>query len=77
MSVNGKVYNLEPNTPAWTLSVGALTTVVTWPGVSYATLTPQTATIVIPRLEEANLSSHCGLPLPPTGTPNELYQMLP
>jgi hypothetical protein len=44
--VNGKTYNLLDGTEVYILSTGVMTEVATWSNVSYATLTPQTATIV-------------------------------
>ena len=44
--VNGATENLGTNTQDFILSNGVITQVATWGQVSYATLTPQTATIV-------------------------------
>jgi hypothetical protein len=45
--VNGKTYNLLNGTEVYILSTGVMTEVATWSGASYATLTPQTATVVL------------------------------
>lgn len=70
LTVNGHTHNLEPSTKAYILSVGVISEVLTWPGVSYATLTPQTATIVLThKIKNLIFSSLCGLRLPLNNSP--------
>ena len=45
--VNGKTYDLAKGSEVYILSTGVMTEVATWAGLSYATLSPQTAWIVL------------------------------